>query len=194
MSETIVILSTDERTKSLSSTHLSDATTSDPSIVADIPNSIGIGVTDGNTGDDVNRQAISGIEEMTGLSTSSLCWQSPFPHGLPPELLVVIFLEYARDDASFRGSTTVPRCMAISYICQYWRNVALCCANLWATHLFFVSSEWMDELLKRLNNVPLIAHIDLHGSGSRVGPIRSLEKTLGNMECIQDLWIDCPGD
>ena len=156
MSELTVILSTDERTGSLPFTHLSDATTSDPSIVAGIPNSIGISVTDGDAGGDVGQQAISGIEETRGLSTSSLSWQSPFPRGFPPELLTVIFLEYARSGASFLDPTTVPRWIAVSYVCQYWRNVALHCANLWGERLFFVSSEWMDELLMRSKNAPLI--------------------------------------
>ena len=52
----------------------------------------------------------------------------------------------------------------------------------------------MDELLRRSKNAPLIAHVDLRHSGSHLGPIRSLEKALGNMERIQDLWIDCPDD
>ena len=53
----------------------------------------------------------------------------------------------------------------------------------------------MDELLRRSKNVPLTVCVDLcYHLARRVGQIRSLEKALGNMERIQDLWIDFPSD
>ena len=79
---------------------------------------------------------------------------------LPPELLGAIFLEYAqtcREPAS--TATQVPPWVAVSYVCQYWRDVALGYPNLW-TRLFFVSSQWMAELLRRSKNVPLTIHVD----------------------------------
>ena len=48
----------------------------------------------------------------------------------------------------------------------------------------------MDELLRRSKKAFLIVRVDLYHSGSRVGPIHSLEKALENMESIQNLWID----
>ena len=167
--------------------------TSASSIVTDIPNLIGTSATDRKASGGVDQQAIGGIEKMTGV-TSSLSSQCRFPRRLPPELLAAVFLEYARDDIPFWSSITVPHWITVSYVCQYWRNVALHCPSLWGTHLFFVSLKWMDELLRRSKNVPLSVHVDLPHSGSHLGPIHSLEKALGNMERIQDLWIDCPHD
>ena len=165
---------------------------SDSSIVADIPNTIDTSVTEGEAAGDVDQQTVSGIEKTTGL-TPFLSSQSPFARCMPPEILAAIFLEYARDSASLWNSTIVPRWVAVSYVCQYWRDVALQCANLWGGHLFFVSSEWMDELLRRSKKAPLVVRIDLRRcSGLRVGPTNSLKKALQNMERIQDLWIDCP--
>ena len=85
----------------------------------------------------------------------------------------------------------VPPWVNVSYVCWYWRSVALNCANLW-TRLFFLPLEWMDELLRRSKTAPLVVRIDFYGWESDLGPIRhSLEKALGHMERIQDLWIDC---
>ena len=66
--------------------------TSASSIVADIQNLTGTSATDGKASGGVDQQAISGIEKMTG-ATSLLSSQCPFPRRLPPELLVVVFLE-----------------------------------------------------------------------------------------------------
>ena len=123
-------------------------------------------------------------------STSS--FERSIAFRLPPELLAAIFLECAqsyRDD--FAYETEVPRWVAVSYVCQYWRSVALDCARLWA-YPFFVSPEWIDEQLGRSKTVPLIVHIydswTLHDSGF----LRSLEKLLDNANHIQDLWIEWP--
>ena len=107
---------------------------------------------------------------------------------LPPELLEAIFLIYAQD---YRNSTHVPRWIAVSYICQYWCNVALGCAHLWA-YLFFVSPEWIDEQLRRSNTAPLMVHIHLPLTLCDLSLIRSLEKVLENLNRIQDLGIGSP--
>ena len=166
--------------------------TPDLSRIAESPNLYGISVTDRRAGGDTGKQG-SDTEQITGVT--SLSWQCLFPRDLHPELLVAIFLAYAQDCPYWSDSPIVPSWIAVSYVCRYWRNVALHCASLWATHLFFVSSEWMDELLRRSKNVPLIVRVDLcYYFTPRVGQICSLEKALGNMERIQDLWIDFPSD
>ena len=111
-----------------------------------------------------------------------------FAFRLPPELLAAIFLRYAED---YRDSTRVPRWVTVSYVCQYWRNVALNCAKLW-TYLFFVSPEWMDEQLRRSKAAPLIARVDFSRSQEGLGPIRALDKALQNVNRIQDLRVDDP--
>ena len=106
--------------------------------------------------------------------------------------MATIFLEYKQQYEGFSYfATRVPPWVNVSYICQYWRSVALNCANLW-THLFFVSSQWMDELLRRSKMAPLIIRIDFYCPKSGPGnTFHSLEKALDHMEHIQDLWIDC---
>ena len=140
------------------------------------------------------KQAASGIDESTEI-ISSLSLKHPFPFNrLPPELLTAVFLEYAQQyqesyvDKNYL-MTQVPHWVSVSYVCRYWRNVALDCANLWS-HLFFISPKWVDELLRRSKAAPLIVHTDLcKVLEPHSGPIGSLEKVLKNMERIQDIWI-----
>ncbi|KAL4081217.1 hypothetical protein J3A83DRAFT_4083402, partial [Scleroderma citrinum] len=75
----------------------------------------------------------------------------------PPELLATIFLEYTQQWHQERSLYTlkIPGWIRVSYVCCHWRNVALDYADLWK-HLFFVSSEWLDELLSRSRTRPLI--------------------------------------
>ena len=123
-------------------------------------------------------------------STSS--FERSIAFRLPPELLAAIFLECAQL-CRYDGSCgrQVPRWVAISYVCQYWRNVALDCSHLWAC-LFFVSPEWIDEQLRRSKTVPLIVHIHDSWTLHDPGFLRSLEKVLDNANHIQDLWIGWP--
>ena len=131
--------------------------------------------------------------DSTSTATPHLS-ERPFTFCFPPELLAAIFLECAqlsRGAFSYR-TTTVPSWVAVSYICRYWRNVALGCAHLWA-HLFLVSPEWTDELLRRSKTVPLVVHIDLSlFRDPASGTIRSLVKALENISRIEDLRINCP--
>ena len=129
-------------------------------------------------------------------TATSYLLEPSFAFCLPPELLAAIFLEYVQSYRHVCYSTEVPPWVAVSYVCRYWRDVALDCADLW-TYLFFVSSKWTDELLRRSKTAPLTVHIDLSlfpitDLDSRLsGTIGSLDKTLENVERIQDLWIGC---
>ncbi|KAL4071659.1 hypothetical protein V8B97DRAFT_1870752 [Scleroderma yunnanense] len=144
------------------------------------------------------QQARSCIDnEITAivLSLSTLrSWRNSLSHisRLPPELLAAIFLEcrwqWHREHSS-TYTREVPPWVFLSYVCQYWRNVALNCPALW-THLFFVSSKWMDELLRRSKATPLIIHVDISRSDSET-TISPLKKALQHMERVQDLWIRC---
>ena len=162
--------------------------TSDVSRVTDFPNLNDISATNREA---FSEQAVSGIDEVTRIVPSPSLAHS-IPCRLPPELLSAIFLEYVQQDEGFAPFATalVPPWVNVSYVCRYWRSVALNCANLWA-HLFFASSEWMDELLRRSKTAPLIIRISLYYLGSNsVWQIRSLEKALGHMERVRELWID----
>ena len=110
---------------------------------------------------------------------------------LPPEVLFPIFLDYARSlcregDLTYRN--IVPYWINVSYVCRYWRDVALECAQLWA-HLFFVSSPWMDELLKRSKTSPLticalMNFMDHEGT-------RLVKKALQYLDRTQTICIEC---
>ena len=126
------------------------------------------------------------------LSLSTLrSWRNSLSHvfRLPPELLAAIFLEYMRQwhrEYGLCRATAIPPWVNVSYVCRDWRKIALSCAELW-THLFFVSPDWMDELLKRSKTAPLTIHADIDSDTAMV----PLEKALGHLERIQDLWIYC---
>ena len=125
-----------------------------------------------------------------GITTAVSSGRSFLQFRLPPELLGAIFLEYAqacRYPASI--ATQVPPWVAVSYVCRYWRGVALGYANLW-TRLFFVSRQWMAELLRRSKSAPLIIYVDF----SRIaegdfGRSCSLQDALAHMERIKEICI-----
>ena len=131
-----------------------------------------------------DEQVIRSIDKITGIA-----FKRPLMICLPFELLGIIFLEYAQQFSLW--TTRVPPWVAVSYVCRHWRNAALGCASLWA-RLFFVSPEWMDELLVRSKAAPLFIHVDFARlSESNSGPIRSFKKALGCMGRVQELWVDC---
>ena len=133
-------------------------------------------------------------------SVSSLPLERSFVSRLPPELLAAIFLEYAQSydplqDVVWYHKMRVSPWVAVSYVCRYWRNVALGCANIWA-NIFFVTPRWTDELFRRSNPIPLTIHFncsELYNDPffpDLYPVIHSLEKALENMERIQHLWIN----
>ena len=131
-----------------------------------------------------NTEACGGIDKTTAMAL-----RRPSPNRLPFELLAIIFLEYAQLLPLW--TTRVPLWVAVSYVCRHWRNAALGCASLWA-RLFFVSLEWMDELLVRSKAAPLFIYVNFcHVRGSGSGPIRSFKKALGCIGRVQELWVDC---
>ena len=111
---------------------------------------------------------------------------------LPPEVLANIFLEYMwawhRGHKARYTTDTIPPWISVSHVCRYWRDVALDCAGLW-THLFFVSSKWVDELLRRSKTAPLIIRADTIWI-----ELDLLKKALRHMDRVQDLFITCPSD
>jgi len=141
------------------------------------------------------RSRIDNEVTTVALSLSTLrSWRNSLSHvfRLPPELLVAIFLEYMRQWHREHGiylATGIPSWINVSYVCRNWRSVALSCAELW-THLFFVSSEWMDELLRRSKTAPLTVHVHLSFTDPEKARV-ALNKALGHLERIQDLLIHC---
>ena len=139
-------------------------------------------------------QAMSEATPLIGGTVSSWSLKCSCLFWLPPELLASIFLEYVQSykDKLYYNFTQVSPWIAVSYICRYGCNVALNSAYIWV-HLFIVSPQWMDELLRRSKSAPLIVHVDFNMFRRDTSTIcSSSEKILENMEHIQDLWIDCP--
>ena len=120
-----------------------------------------------------NDASVTNTEACGGINkTTAMALRHPSPNRLPFELLAIIFLEYAQLFPLW--TTRVPLWVAVSYVPQHWHNAALGCTSLWA-RLFFVSPEWMDELLVRSKAVPLFIYVNFcHVRESDSGPIRSL--------------------
>ncbi|KZT74529.1 hypothetical protein DAEQUDRAFT_720705 [Daedalea quercina L-15889] len=74
---------------------------------------------------------------------------------LPVELLSEIFIlnavTHAPDDLSW---------VNVSYVCRFWRSVALQTPRLW-TCINFKAEPWVSLQLERSKNMPLVAHVDL---------------------------------
>ena len=75
---------------------------------------------------------------------------------LPPEVLATIFIHRAREhyDHQQGSSPSAPSWVNVSYVCRYWRSVALDCPTLWTYH-FVVSPRWTKELLVRSREASL---------------------------------------
>ncbi|KAI6120001.1 hypothetical protein EDD16DRAFT_1706202 [Pisolithus croceorrhizus] len=109
---------------------------------------------------------------------------------LPPELLSMIFLHYARDWYTDPGSKFVGQVapwVAVSYVCRTWRDVALNCGVIWG-HLFFVSLDWTLELLERSKAAPLLVRMHLTSVDSYVAT-SSLRMVLRHMERVEDMHV-----
>ena len=75
---------------------------------------------------------------------------------LPPEVLATIFIHRAREHYNHQqgSSPSAPSWVNVSYVCRYWRSVALDCPTLWTYH-FVVSPRWTKELLVRSREASL---------------------------------------
>jgi hypothetical protein len=95
----------------------------------------------------------------------------PFLHvsrRLPAELLAFIFIHIARDSYIEKQyinclNSTGPSCVNVSYVCRYWRDVALNCPTLWS-FVTATSQRWTQELLARSQMVPLKINIEVHNT------------------------------
>ncbi|KAF9238631.1 hypothetical protein BU15DRAFT_75083 [Melanogaster broomeanus] len=76
---------------------------------------------------------------------------------LPGEILATIFLYQAYSFYQYRqyfSTWGAPPWANVSYVCRYWRDVALGCPSLWS-FLIVSSPRWTEELLSRSKTVPL---------------------------------------
>ncbi|KAF8555352.1 hypothetical protein OG21DRAFT_1461019, partial [Imleria badia] len=118
---------------------------------------------------------------------------------IPPELLASIFIRcasdhYDLDPSAFRtnlGARDVPSWVNVSYVCRYWRAVALDCPTLWGYH-FVVSRRWTEELLSRSQPAPLKIRIPFALARTKFMWWSLLEKLLDHTERIQELIARLP--
>ena len=110
---------------------------------------------------------------------------SPVPH-LPPELLASLFVHCAIvhhiNSNALRRS--VPTWVNVSYVCRYWRDVALDCPTLWSYH-FVVSLRWTKELLARSKQASLKIYLEFeYGKIDTwwLSPVEELMKHAGRFE------------
>ena len=76
---------------------------------------------------------------------------------LPPELLVRIFRLHALEVPPCPGGLQKVGWIAVTHVCQHWRQVALGDSSLWARITgFSPNTKWISEMLVRARNAPLI--------------------------------------
>ncbi|KAF8549858.1 hypothetical protein OG21DRAFT_537565 [Imleria badia] len=125
---------------------------------------------------------------------------SPICH-LPPEVLATIFIHCASDyhyldrvDQLLELVTQacnahVPSWVNVSYVCRYWRAVALDCPTLWAYH-FVTSLRWTEELLARSQQASLKIRILLQYTESLWWSL--VERLMNHTDRIQEFilhWV-----
>ena len=75
---------------------------------------------------------------------------------LPPELLVRIFHFHALDVPPWSSGTQKLGWIAVTHVCQRWRQVALGDSSLWARITGYLpNAKWISEMLVRARSVPL---------------------------------------
>lgn len=98
------------------------------------------------------------VQRGTGTSVPKALQNGSAPACLlPAEILSSIFMSLAQ-------SSTPRKCIGITHVCQYWREVALGCANLWAT-VPFINRTFTNIALERSRNLPLSVRLG-RGAGA----------------------------
>ncbi|ETW77498.1 hypothetical protein HETIRDRAFT_421621 [Heterobasidion irregulare TC 32-1] len=94
------------------------------------------------------REALSSLRE----------WRNRLPpvSRLPPELLVSIFSLLAADEAPTVRYRISLGWIVVSHVCSHWRRVALDSPVLWANINFDLSSWWIQTMLDRAKQGPLV--------------------------------------
>lgn len=93
------------------------------------------------------REALSSLREWRRLPPVSR---------LPPELLVSIFSLLAADEAPTVRYRISLGWIVVSHVCSHWRRVALDSPVLWANINFDLSSWWIQTMLDRAKQGPLV--------------------------------------
>ncbi|KDQ61419.1 hypothetical protein JAAARDRAFT_190193 [Jaapia argillacea MUCL 33604] len=107
---------------------------------------------------------------------------------LPSEVLANIFVQYAKQrDLSLEYAFGRPAVwwIAITYVCRYWREVAVATPSLWCS-LPFHRPKWVPEMITRSKMAPL--EVNVTSQFSRLMP--QIRMALEHMSRIRDLVLE----
>jgi len=110
---------------------------------------------------------------------------------LPVEILVQIFSYYSASDrhphVRFR---TPPTWLAVTHVCQRWRDAALSCPFLWVD-MISTNIRWTEEMLKRSGDVPIHITVDDAGSAQKPCELKTARLLFSKIHRAQSLVMTC---
>ncbi|KAH9956811.1 hypothetical protein BC827DRAFT_1270731 [Russula dissimulans] len=110
---------------------------------------------------------------------------------LPVEILVQIFSYYSASDrhphVRFR---TPPTWLAVTHVCQRWRDAALSCPFLWVD-MISTNFRWTEEMLNRSTDVPIHITVDDGGSAQKPCELKTARLLFSKVHRAQSLVMTC---
>lgn len=112
---------------------------------------------------------------------------------LPPEILSEIFIFTAIASVKTNDNeieTFTPRWIeSTSHVCQYWRNTALGCPELWSG-IIFSHKNWAEEMLERSKTMPLV----IRATVTCKSVFDRVQLALSHLSRIRELRLQVSGD
>jgi hypothetical protein len=106
---------------------------------------------------------------------------------LPVEILIQVFSYYCASDryphTRFR---TPPPWLAVTHVCQRWRDAALSCPFLW-DEIISTNHRWAEEMLRRSRDVPIHITIDDGGNTQKPCELRTARLLFTEIHRTQSL-------
>lgn len=110
---------------------------------------------------------------------------------LPVEILTQVFSYYSASDrhphVRFR---TPPPWLAVTHVCQRWRQAALSAPFLWAD-IITTNYRWAEEMLERSGDVPVHITVDDAGSVHTPSDVRAARLLFSKIHRAQSLVMTC---
>src|SRR5580692_3705750 len=110
---------------------------------------------------------------------------------LPIEILIQVFSYYpASDRHPHIRSRSPPPWLAVTHVCQRWRDAALSCPFLWVD-IISTNFRWTEEMLERSSDVPIHITVDDGGSTQKPCELGSARLLFSNIHRAQSLVMTC---
>lgn len=110
---------------------------------------------------------------------------------LPVEILIQVFSYYSASDrhphVRFR---TPPPWLAVTHVCQRWRQAAISSPFLWAD-IITTNYRWAEEMLERSRDVPVHITVDDAGSVHTPSDVRAARLLFSKIHRAQSLVMTC---